>query len=479
MEALFGNWDQLSQLHFGSADLGDARRSKRLIKSAALIFQSPAGGLPQKLSAWADLNGLYRLVAARQVTHAAVIEPHLKWTRQQMQAAAGVVLLLHDTTELDFTAHCKVAGQLSQIGNGGGRGYLCHNTLAVTPGKQVIGLVSQILHLRRKVPKGEKARDKREHPDRESRLWARGCAQVGPARADALWVDIADRASDCFEFLEYEHAHHRRYVIRSTRNRTLDGEDHVGSDRIHHTLHGFAREQPTLLKRQIDVAASTKKGTKARSATVRIAASPITLAAPKQPRGQCTVSSLDLYVIYVAEVDPPADVEPVEWILLSNVPIHTAQQAAERVDWYACRPMIEDYHKGQKTGLGIELPQFESTDRLEPVIGILSVIAAALLQLRHQARDPRSEHIPAVDCVPLPWVKIVAQTAYKFTRKQSRTYDQLSIKEFFVGVACLGGFLNRKHDGSPGWLTLWRGWQRLHMMIQGAEAAAAMNEKCV
>lgn len=479
MEALFANWDQLSQLHFGSAVLGDTRRSKRLVKSAAVMFQSPAGSLPQKLSDWADLNGLYRLVAAKQVTHAAVIEPHLNWTRQQMRAAQGVVLLLHDTTELDFTAHCKVAGQLSQIGNGGGRGYLCHNTLAVTPDKQVIGLASQILHLRRKVPKGETARQKREHPDRESLLWPRGCGQIGDAPADAFWVDIADRGSDCFEFLEYEHAHHRRYVIRSTRNRTLDGEDHVGSDRIHHTLHEFAREQPTLLTRQIDVAASTKKGTKARSATVRIAASPITLAAPKQPRGQCTVSSLDLHVIHVAEVNPPADVEPVEWILLSNVPAHTAQQAAERVDWYACRPMIEDYHKGQKTGLGIELPQFESTDRLEPVIGILSVIAAVLLQLRHQARDPQSEQTLAVDCVPLLWVKIVAKTAYSFARKQSKTYGQLSVKEFFVGVARLGGFLNRKHDGSPGWLTLWRGWQRLHTMIQGAEAAAAMIEKCV
>ena len=170
MEALFADWDQLSQVHFGSAVLGDARRSKRLVKSAALIFKSPAGSLPEKLSEWTDLVGLYRLVAAKAVTHAAVIGPHLRWTLDQMRQAGGVVLLLHDTTELDFTGHGLVAEQLSQIGNGGGRGYLCHNTLAVTPDKQVIGLASQLLHLRRKVPKGETARQKREHPDRESRL---------------------------------------------------------------------------------------------------------------------------------------------------------------------------------------------------------------------------------------------------------------------------------------------------------------------
>lgn len=477
MEALFTKWDQLSQLHFGSAVLGDQRRSNRLVKSAALMFMNPAGSLPQKLSQWADLHGLYRLVAAEQVTHAAVIAPHLSRTLDQMRKASGVVLLLHDTTEMDFTSHRKVAKQLSQIGNGGGRGYLCHNTLAVTPDKHVIGLASQILHLRRKVPKRETAKQKREHPDRESRLWTRGCDRVGDAPADAFWVDVADRGSDCFEFLQYAHAHQRRYVIRSTRNRSLDGQEHVGSDRIHRTLREFARDLPTLLTRRIEVAASTRKGTKARSVTVRIAVSPITLAAPKQPRGQCTALSLDLQVIHVAEVNPPADVEKVEWVLLSNVPVHTAQQAAQRVDWYACRPMIEDFHKGQKTGVGIELPQFESADRLEPVIGILSVIAAVLLQLRQQARDPESAQTPAVQCVPELWVKIVAATAYTFARKQSKTCDQLSVKEFFVGVACLGGHLARKHDGPPGWLTLWRGWQRLHTMIQGAQAAT--KGKCV
>lgn len=475
MEGLSGDWHQLSQLHFGGAVLGDARRSKRLVDSAALIFQKPAGSLPQKLTEWADLNGFYRLVTAEAVTHAAVIQPHVSRTLQQMRQMPGVVLLLHDTTELDFTGHGLVAEQLSQIGNGGGRGYLCHNTLAVTPDKHVMGLAGQILHLRRKVPKGETASQKREHPDRESRLWERGCKSPQNAGADAFWVDIADRGSDCFEFLEYEHTHQRRYVIRSTRNRRLDGLDHVGNDRIHDTLHGFARDLPTLLTRQIDVAASTKKGTKARSASVRIAASPITLAAPRQPRGQCTGSSLDLWVIHVAEENPPVDVEKVEWFLLSNVPADAPRQAAERVDWYACRPMIEDYHKGQKTGLGIELPQFESADRLEPVIGILSVIAAVLLQLRHQARDPQSEHTPATACVPELWVKVVALKAYRSRRKPSIAYDQMSVKEFFIGVAKLGGHLARKHDGPPGWLTLWRGWQRLQTMVQGAELAAMME----
>jgi len=41
----------------------------------------------------------------------------------------------------------------------------------------------------------------------------------------------------------------------------------------------------------------------------------------------------------------------------------------------------------------------------------------------------------------------------------------------------LGGFLGRKHDGDPGWNTIWRGWERekLQLMMRGAEAAAGLG----
>ena len=133
----------------------------------------------------------------------------------------------------------------------------------------------------------------------------------------------------------------------------------------------------------------------------------------------------------------------------------------------------EDYHRGMKSGMGIELPQFESAARLEPVIGLLSVAAAVLLQLRHTARDEQARRTPATDVVPKLWAVLVASQAYRTPDKQ------LTVSEFFVGVARLGGHLARKRDGPPGWITLWRGWRKLHLMIQGAEAMRAAEAKCV
>ena len=223
------------EVHFGSATLGDKRRTRRLVKVADRIVKHPGGTLPQKLRGWAELTGLYRLVRAEAVTHAAVLEPHRQLVRQRMEQVVDgrAVLLIHDDTELDYTDRTGLF-ELGQIGNGGGR--CMHNTLAVTEDREVLGLADQVLHRRRIVPAGETPAQKRCHPERESRLWLRGCGGDPAAAAGCLWVDVADRGADTFEFLEHEIARGRKFVIRCARDRNLDGEDHVAADRIHRKL---------------------------------------------------------------------------------------------------------------------------------------------------------------------------------------------------------------------------------------------------
>jgi hypothetical protein len=440
------------------------------VNTAEHILRHPSGGLPQKLgNSWAQTMGLYRLLAADQVTHQAVLAPHRQQTLERMIEHDGVVLLVHDSTELDYT-HCRVLReQLGQIGTGGGWGYIAHHTLAVTPQGQVLGLLNQVLHHRRRVSTRETRSAKRAHPQRESRLWLAGCQASGTVPAGKLWVDIADRGSDTMELLVYEHAQDRRYVIRSARDRVLRGEDHLGDDRIHRHLHEYARDLPEMGRRSIEVPAKagkskSKSKSKARLATVGVCAAAVTLTPQRWMRGEQQTQTLELWVIRVSEINPPSGVEALEWILLSNLPAGTFQQAAKLIDFYACRPVIEDYHKGQKTGLSIERMQFEHADRLEPAIALLSVIAALLLQLRHAARGPLADKTLARTIVPLIVVQVLG--AKLFGQKR----DDMTVREFLFGVARLGGHLGRKHDGPPGWLTLWRGWNDLQLMVQGALA---------
>src|SRR5436305_9101 len=111
MEAVL---NRFGQEHFGKAKLGDDRRTNRLVKVADRIAHHPGGTLPAKMGTPADLKALYGLMDCNAVTYAAVIEPHRQLTLQRMRQHAGVVLLIHDTTQLDFTGKHSLAN-LGQI----------------------------------------------------------------------------------------------------------------------------------------------------------------------------------------------------------------------------------------------------------------------------------------------------------------------------------------------------------------------------
>jgi hypothetical protein len=462
----------LAERHFGGARLGDARRAGRLVSAAEHILRHPDGSVPQKLGGgWAEVMGLYRLLAAPAVTHAAVFAPHRAAVLdERVRAHDGVVLLVHDATELNFSHVRALRDELGHVGSGRGdaRGLVAHHALAVTPAGEVLGLAFQALHRRHAVDPRETRAAKRARPDRESRPWAAGCDATGPAPAGRVWVDVADRGADAFEFLSYLHARGRgrRYVIRSAKDRRLDGADHVGTDRVHDHLHAYARDLPELGRRTVDVSAQAGGNRAARRATVAVSAGPVTLGPNRQTRGEHDGRAVDLWVVRVAEVGPPpAGAAPLEWILLTDLPAAgTFAGACRAVDYYARRPPVEEFHKGLKTGLGVERLRFAHADRLEPAVGLLSVVAALLLDLRHAARRPGADVAPATALVPAPWVRVLSG------RLGGPPRDDLSVAEFLRGVARLGGYLGRKADGPPGWLTLLRGWNDLQLMVAGAEA---------
>jgi hypothetical protein len=448
------------ELNFGMVQLGDRRRTRRLVQAADRILQHPCGTLPDKLNHPAELKGLYRLVDQDRVTHAAVLSQHRDLVRQRMQACAGDILMLHDTTELDYTGKTTLA-DLGFIGKGHRqRGYLCHHSLAVVAGtREVLGLASQILHHRPASPENETRATRRSKPDRESRLWRQGCEACPAPSTGPRVIDIADRGADLFEFLEFEQAEGRRYVVRSRHDRGCEVQSPQGPQSVR--LHAFARALPAWGEYEVDVPTRDKRP--ARMARVRIAAGQVRLAPPRLPRGQHGDEPLTVWVVYVGEIDPPKGAEPVEWILLTNVSVESLAEARERVGWYAHRWIIEELHKAQKTGCGIELPQFTKLERLEPMIALLSVVAVELLRLRTAARSPDTQARPATEYVPKQHMEVVSAWRYGAIR-------ELTVHEFYFAVARLGGHQNRKHDHPPGWLVLWRGWAKLESMVIGAIA---------
>jgi len=452
MHAGMGLDGSFGQRHFGACQLGDPRRTRRLVRLADQILAHPEGSLPHMLQHPPAYRALCRLANQPAVTHAAVLRPHRQATLEEIRARPGVVLLIHDTTELDFSGRTTLPG-LGPIGNGGGRGYECHNSLAVDPDSgRLLGLMHQILHRRRQAPQGEGTAAKRAHPDRESRLWLHAVAAIGPEPAGTTWVDVCDRGADTFEFLEHEVRHCRPFVIRSTYNRALEVAEDDGPHRLHDRLRGL----PATSRWSVAVAA--RPGQPKRDATVRACAVRVRVRAPHVRRGEHGREPLEVWAIRVWEPEPPAGVEALEWLLLTDLETATAEQLRRHVGYYERRPVIEEYHKAQKTGVGIERLRFQSEAGLQPVIALLSVVAVGLVNLRLGARQPATAGRPASEVVAPVYVRVLSVWRYGAQR-------ELTVREFTLALGRLGGHQNRKGDGLPGWQTLWRGWNQLHAMV--------------
>jgi len=460
----------------GDHVFGDLRLDRWLGVTFEMAARRPDGTLPKKLSDRTSLIGAYRLFNNRKVTHRAMLKAHQQSCLDQLVAHAGSVghpdrapvgqrtkvLLIHDTTVLDYSG-LDIA-ELGQVGDGHGRGLYAHNSLMVIPSsRRVVGLFNQILHRRADVGKNRSKKDRIASLDRESRLWKDAVVDL-PGMPDGIEViDVSDRGSDLTEYIAYEIKANRKFIVRSQHNRVLlDDEGERQLDKLHDHFRSLDVSMRYTIHR-----VGTEKGP--REATIGLAFEKVRLSAPRQPRGEHGSEPLEVWCVIAREIDPPPGIEGLEWILLTNVEIDSVEKAKEVIDDYACRWMVEDYHKAMKTGCGIEDLQMTTKHGLSNAIALLSVLAVHVLRLRCHARDETTSDQPACEHEDELKVKLAA-------RQMKRSdWKAMTVFEYYLAVAKLGGYQLNPKKHPPGWVVLWRGYIRLEDMAEGVR----VWEECV
>ena len=455
--------DRVADELFPDLTLGDVRRDRRFRHVVATMAHNPGASLPSIFPNPSDYHACLDLFDTPECTHAAILAAHQRAIRRTIEPLTQPLLLIHDTTLFDYSGHTTLADDLGPIGNGGGRGWMAHQTLVVDPATRVVfGLIGQILHVRVTPPKDETAAQKRGRESLESRLWVRGLDASGPRPDGAAWVDVADRGADVFEFLSARVARGRRFVVRSKHNRAL-GTGPTGA-KASQLLHDAVRAVPSRLTRTLALPA--RAGQAKRTAILSVARTRVAVRPPHVRKGRYSKKSLELTGIRVWEPDPPVakpgaeTVAPLEWFLLTGESADTPESLAAVVDWYAARMQIEEYHKVQKSGMGVETLPVQSVAKLGAMVAVLSVIAVALMNLRLAARDPVVRDRPARNVVPALWIEVLG------IARNRRRVKPLTVLEFWTELARLGGYQKNPRTHPPGWITLWRGWSQLQKLIQ-------------
>lgn len=444
---------------FAACQLGDKRRTKRLVRLATQVVCHPSGGLPEQTETWTDLKAAYRFFDRLEVTFESIAEQHWRQTRDR---PAGRYLVLSDTTELDFGIH-RAIDDLAPTGNGGGWGFLLHSGLMVAAdSEQIIGLAAQEIHYRQPAPRGENA-SQRLKRERESEIWGKVIDRVGRPAEDVEIVHVMDRGADNFEVYCHCVEQETDWVVRVTQR----GRKILADNGIKMSLKQYMATLP--LRGEYALSMRARPGQPARTAKLEVRFGALQVPPPSQKSPY--VKHLDpdpipMWVVHVLEVDAPTSVEPIEWVLLTSLAVEDFKDAWDVIGYYEKRWLIEEWHKALKTGCRVTERQLKTKDRLEAMVGLMSVVSVRLLQLKSVARTDPDQ--PARRLIPRRWIAMLRAAG-----KNLKKTKALTVGQFYRELAKLGGFIGRKTDGEPGWITIWRGWQKLYLMVRGAELALA------
>lgn len=454
------------------AEFGDARLSARLLQVAEACAAMPDQSLPKATQSKPALDAAYRFFSNEAVSMQAILQPHQEQTVQRI-AAERVAVAVWDTTQLAFGGAREGLGRLN--GNND-QGFLLHVGLAVSADghRRPLGVLGAYPWVRTgsarsKKPGGvnrsgaEYARDK----DKESARWGNEMLAADQLVGErARLIHIADREADAFELLRKLVEDQHRFVIRVHYDRTtLDGEEPE-------KVSAACERAPVLVSREVALARRVAKpmpGTsktlaprEARVARLAVRATRVALRKPRYVRG---AETLALHVVYVSEIDPPADVEPVDWRLYTTELMDTTEQVLQIVDFYRARWVIEEFFKALKTGCQFEKLQLESYDALTNALGLYLTIAWSILLLRALARTQPDA----------PAQVALSDTQIQVLRAMGKLKPpRPTVAEAMLAVAQLGGYI--KHKIGPGWLVLARGMQDLLMLERGWLARKALED---
>jgi len=433
-----------AEKEFGTIQLYDGRLKERLYTIAQDFYSSPEATIPEACASKPRVIGAYRFFQNPRINMNILLTPHVEATIERIREHK-VVLVPQDTTTLTYS-HPMTEG-LGPINNKDDKaiGLILHDTLAFTEQGTPLGVVDAQVWARDPEKKGKSSKRKAlPIEEKESVKWLRSYRKVAEIQKlcpETMLISMGDRESDIYElFLEAAKEPGPALLVRSERSRNRKVEQEFLWDFM------AKREKAGTLKIHIPHGGSRQ----ARDVLLDIRFAEVELRPPK------TYSqTVKVWAVYALEEGK--NNSPIEWMLLTTVPVKTFEDAQKRVEWYSGRWGIEVFHRTLKSGCRIQDRQLETADRLEACLGLDMVVAWRIYYLTMLGRET-----PDAPCTvffkDIEWKALCC-----YVNKTPIPPDTPpTIRQTVFMVAAIGGHLGRKGDGFPGTQTIWRGLARLY-----------------
>lgn len=454
------------------ADFQDQRLNRRLEIILSQLAGHPTASIPAACGGYAEMMAAYRFFDNEKVQFENVLQPHIDATYRRM-AEHPVVILAQDTTELDVTRPQQQVVGAGPLDGDKRRGAFLHPLIGFTPDGSPLGTVYAEAWVRSDEPPVAKSQreSQRKHTPLEDKESVRWLDTVRQAREPAeqipqtQFVCVADSEADIYEVLAESQQEPRNldWIVRACQNRALVKEpaddEHTANhlrERVLATDVLFT-QTITVRGRQAKVSCETRgrrQPRESRMAEVEVRALRVTLRAPW--RHDRKLQDITVNVVLVTEVAPPENDTPIEWMLLTSLPIDDVEAVRTVIQYYCVRWMIEVFFRTLKSGCRVEARRFEHLDRLLPCVAVYLIVTWRTLFVCRLGRE-----FPDVSCEavfePAEW-----KSVYYVVHQSPPPSTPPTLKAMIRLVGQLGGYVNRQRPDEPGPQTVWLGLQRTH-----------------
>jgi hypothetical protein len=452
-----------------TANLSDKRLDHRLREVLGQLGARPTASIPAACGGRAEMEAAYRLFDNDSITFDHIVAPHQDATRRRM-AGQTIVILAQDTTDIDLTRPDQQVRGAGPLGEGNRRGAFLHVLHAFTPDGTPLGTIHALPWIRdeetlrrHELSGAERAAIPLE--EKESYRWVTTLSQ---ARAEAeqvpntQFVCVADSEADIYELFVEGMREPRRadWIVRACQDRAVKAE--APADQAH--LRSELLGEPVLFTKTISVRGRKAKVTcckrgreqprSSRTAEVDVRAKQVTLRPPWRPGTK--LPALSVNVVLVREANPPAGDVPVEWLLLTSLPVDEVEQVRQVIEYYCVRWMVEVFFRTLKAGCRAEERRFEHIDRQLRCLAVYLIVAWRTLYVCRLGRS-----CPDISCEaifePAEW-----KSVYRIVQNEPPPPEPPTLGELVRMIAQLGGYVNRRRPDPPGPQTIWLGLQRMH-----------------
>lgn len=444
---------------FETIDLGDKRLNTRLIHIVESLGLAPGRTIPQSFKSWGDIKACYNFTNNDLVIEEKLLAPHIEKTLERIEEYP-VVLLLSDTTDINYTTKIAMTGKERLTNKQSG--VWLHPTIAVTPERLTLGIVdANFWHRQPEVAEKSAAsgtaRDKAPIEEKESYRWLKSylkACEIAKKVQETQIINITDREGDIIEVFETAYEKDKQgasanFIIRSQYDRCLEEKDE--KTKIQKKL--WKRLKETASMGEVEFTISPTEKRKGRKVKQQIKAVSVTL----KPGNKYKKSKkVKINAVMAMEENPPEGEDALVWIFITNLPINNFEDVCKVIKYYLCRWEIELFFKILKSGCKVEERQLQTTDRMKNLISIFMILAWRL-QFTMMLGRVNSEMSTSEVFEEAEWKSVykIAHNKKPIPRKAPK------LGEFIILIAMLGGYVNQKGAEPPGVKTMWKGMARM------------------